>query len=86
MTPKKWILLADANAHDAEETLRALAASYAPPDVVVARDGSAVLDCLHRRDGFQNRPEGNPAVVLLELKLPKWTVGKCCARSRATPG
>jgi len=69
MIPKKWILLAEANPNEADQTLRALAEGSAPPAVAVAHDGPAVLDCLHRRNGFRNRPEGLPAVVLLELKL-----------------
>ena len=70
MTLKKWILLADANPSEADQTLRALAHSFAPPAVVVARDGAEVMDCFHRRNGFQNRPDGHPAVVLLDVKMP----------------
>jgi len=40
-------------------------------DVVVARDGEEALDYLYRRGGHQTRPNGNPAVMLLDLKLPK---------------
>lgn len=70
MTQKRWILLAEAGPAAADETLRALAHGFAPPAVVVARDGGEVMDCLHRCNGFQNRPEGDPSVVLLALKLP----------------
>ncbi|MGO9419786.1 response regulator, partial [Roseiarcus sp.] len=35
------------------------------------RDGQETLDYLHRRRQYSNRSEGNPAVILLDLKLPK---------------
>jgi CheY-like chemotaxis protein len=38
---------------------------------VVARDGAEALDFLHCRNGFASRDPGDPAVVLLDLKLPK---------------
>jgi CheY-like chemotaxis protein len=38
---------------------------------VVARDGVEALDYLYRRGTFAGRPEGNPVVVLLDLKLPR---------------
>jgi len=39
--------------------------------VVVARDGGVALDYLYRRGNYQARANGNPAVMLLDLKLPK---------------
>jgi CheY-like chemotaxis protein len=39
--------------------------------VDVVRDGAAALDYLFRRGAYAARPEGNPAVVLLDLKMPK---------------
>jgi len=70
MTKKKWILIAERNASETERTLHAFASSYAPPEVVVARDGVEVLDCLYQRNGFEGRPAGQPAVVLLDLETP----------------
>jgi len=40
-------------------------------EVVVARDGAEALDYLKRRGEFAGRPEGDPIVVLLDIKLPK---------------
>ena len=40
-------------------------------DIVVARDGAEALDYLHARGAHAARPPGDPAVVLLDLKLPK---------------
>lgn len=42
-----------------------------PNTVVVTRDGQEALDYLYRRGQFHARSDGNPAVMLLDLKLPK---------------
>jgi CheY-like chemotaxis protein len=67
----KRILLAEDSAADIELTLEALGENRLANEVVVVRDGAAVLDYLYRRGEHANRPEGNPAVVLLDLKMPK---------------
>jgi CheY-like chemotaxis protein len=69
MTASKWILLAEDNPRDADLAMRALAVDEA--EVIVARDGAEVLDCLHRRGEFRDREAGQPVVVLLDLKMPK---------------
>jgi CheY-like chemotaxis protein len=65
------ILLAEDNPEDVELTLAALAEHNLANEVVVANDGAEALDYLYRRGQFANRPPGNPAVVLLDLKMPK---------------
>ena len=40
-------------------------------EVVVAHDGEEALDYLYGREKFGARSNGQPAVVLLDLKLPK---------------
>jgi CheY-like chemotaxis protein len=67
----KRILLAEDNDRDAELTLDALAQHHLLNEVERVRDGAEALDYLHRRGTFATRPEGNPAVVLLDLKMPK---------------
>lgn len=67
----KPILLVEDNPHDLELTLVALARSQLANEVVVVRDGAEALDYLLRRGEFAERAEGNPAVTLLDLKLPK---------------
>lgn len=67
----KPILLVEDNPNDLELTLIALAKSQLANEVVVVRDGAEALDYLHRRGEFRQRPVGNPAVILLDLKLPK---------------
>lgn len=71
MTAIKRILLAEDNANDAELALAALAEYRLANEVVVVQDGAEALDYLKRVGGFSDRPEGNPAVVLLDLKMPK---------------
>lgn len=67
----KPILLVEDNPHDLELTLIALSKSQLANEVVVARDGAEALDYLHRRGDFATRQLGSPAVILLDLKLPK---------------
>ena len=71
MTGPRWILLAEDNPCDADLALRALGADHGSGDVLVANDGSEALDCLYRRGAFAARDTGNPALVLLDLKMPK---------------
>jgi len=67
----KPILLVEDNPHDLELTLIALSKSQLANEVVVVRDGAEALDYLHRRGEFATRQQGSPAVILLDLKLPK---------------
>lgn len=71
MADLKSILLAEDNPRDVELTLTALADHNIANDVVVARDGEEALDYLFRRGRYEGREGGNPAVVLLDLKMPK---------------
>ncbi|KQR37813.1 response regulator [Acidovorax sp. Leaf160] len=67
----KPILLVEDDLRDQELTLLALERSQLANDVVVMRDGAAALDYLRREGEHASRQEGNPAVILLDLKLPK---------------
>ena len=67
----KRVLLAEDSAKDVELTLAALDEHRLANDVVVVRDGAEAWDYLCRRGEFEDRPNGNPAVVLLDLKMPK---------------
>ncbi|HTQ30469.1 MAG TPA: response regulator [Opitutaceae bacterium] len=71
MTQLSSILLAEDNPQDVELTLAALAEHNLANEVVVAGDGAVALDYLYCRGHFQTRVPGNPAVVLLDLKMPK---------------
>ena len=71
MTVLKRILLAEDSPRDAELALDALADNHLANEVVHVRDGAEALDYLHRRGEFAGRSNGEPAVVLLDLKMPK---------------
>jgi CheY-like chemotaxis protein len=71
ITELKRILLAEDDPRDIELILTALADYNLANEVVVAYDGEETLDYLYNRGKFEGRPEGNPAVVLLDLKMPK---------------
>ena len=71
MTQMKRILLVEDNPNDVELTIMALAEHHLANEVVVTRDGAEALDYLHRRGPFQLREEGNPVVMLLDLKMPR---------------
>jgi len=71
MNELKRILLVEDNPKDVELTLSALAENNLANEVVVTRDGAEGLDYLYRRGQFKLRAEGNPAVILLDLKMPK---------------
>ncbi len=67
----KPILLVEDNPNDLELTLVALERSQLANEVIVLRDGAEALDYLFRRNAYHDRDAGNPAVLLLDLKLPK---------------
>lgn len=71
MQELKRILLVEDSPNDIELILAALAENRLANEVVVVRDGEEALDYLYRRGVFRLRMEGNPVVVLLDLKLPK---------------
>jgi len=56
---------------DTELTLTALEEYNLGNEVIVTRDGEEALDYLYCRGAFQGRTTDNPAVLLLDLKLPK---------------
>lgn len=65
------ILLVEDDPRDVELTLTALEDYNLANEVVVAADGEQALDYLYYRGKFMRRPRENPAVLLLDLKLPK---------------
>jgi CheY-like chemotaxis protein len=67
----KPILLVEDDRRDLELTLVALERSQLANEVVIVRDGAQALDYLRRQGDHAGRAEGNPAVILLDLKLPK---------------
>ena len=71
MTELKRILLAEDNAKDVELTLAALSEHHLANEVTVVRDGQQALEYMRCEGPYKDRPHGNPAIVLLDLKMPK---------------
>jgi CheY-like chemotaxis protein len=67
----KRILLVEDDKRDQELTLLALGKNNLANEVDVVQDGEQALDYLYRRGRYQDRVDEDPAVVLLDLKLPK---------------
>ncbi len=71
MAPLKRILLAEDDPKDVELTLKALAEHNLANEVVVVSDGRDALDYLFRLGKHIDRSNGDPVVLLLDLKMPK---------------
>src|ERR1700723_3352428 len=65
------ILMVEDDPKDVELSLTALEDYNLANEVVVARDGAEALDYIYSRGKYAGRPGENPAVMLLDLKLPK---------------
>lgn len=80
------ILLVEDNPDDEELTLRALARNNIGNDVVVVRDGQEAIDWLEGSGQHATRdPSDTPALILLDLKLPKIDGLEVLRRLRANP-
>ncbi len=71
MTDIRPVLLVEDSADDEALMLRSMKKVNVANDVIVARDGVEALDQLHGRGEYAERGPLRPAVVLLDLKLPK---------------
>ena len=71
MNSLQRILLVEDSPRDAELALEAMAEHHLANEVVHVRDGAEALDYLYRRGQFAGRSNDQPAVVLLDLKMPK---------------
>jgi two-component system response regulator len=70
--PDRFIMLVEDNSDDEELTMRALRQAKIANEVVIARDGSEAIDFLFGESAHAGRDLSSmPAVVLLDLKLPK---------------
>jgi CheY-like chemotaxis protein len=65
------ILMVEDDPKDVELTLVALEDYHLANEMVVLGDGAEALDYLYCRGNFASRTSENPAVLLLDLKLPK---------------
>jgi CheY-like chemotaxis protein len=71
MSHLRPILLAEDNPNDVELTLSALHSLHLANEIMVVHDGAQALDFLRRKNDFSSRPAGHPAVLLLDLKMPR---------------
>jgi CheY-like chemotaxis protein len=85
MVELRRILLVEDSPNDVELILTSLSENHLSNEVVVVRDGEEALDYLYRRGVFRLRKEGDPIVVLLDLKLPKVDGLEVLAQLKADP-
>jgi CheY-like chemotaxis protein len=71
MNTLRSVLLVEDNPNDVELTLTALKEAKLANDVIVAKDGAEALDFLFKRGAHVGRDNIQPAVILLDLKMPK---------------
>ncbi len=67
----KTILLAEDNPKDVELTLEAMSESNLANHITVVKDGVEALEYLRREGKFKERKIGNPAFLLLDIKMPR---------------
>lgn len=70
-TEPKRILLVDDDSAGAELTVAALSEFALGIEIDITADGEEALDYLHRRGKYANRTDRLPALILLDLKMPK---------------
>ncbi len=85
MADLRPILLVEDNPKDLELTLAALAKCQLANEIVIARDGVEALDYVYGRGLHALREAGDPAVILLDLKLPKVDGLEVLAKVKSDP-
>jgi CheY-like chemotaxis protein len=71
MEELRTILLAEDSPKDVELTLEALSEHNLANNVIVVKDGVEAMDYLRCEGNFKQREPGNPAVILLDIKMPR---------------
>src|SRR5437773_3039767 len=85
MSELKRVLLAEDDAKDVELTLAALQEHHLANEVVIVRDGAQAWEYLSCTGVYADRPPVAPAVVLLDLKMPKLDGHEVLKRMRSDP-
>lgn len=80
----KRILIVDDSPKDVELVISALREKNLANEVIVAEDGEKALDYLYKRGKFFGET-GQPAVILLDIKMPKMNGIEVLKHIRATP-
>ena len=70
-TEIKTILIVDDSRNDIELAISALSEKNLANEVVIAEDGIEALDFLYKRGKFVDHQNGNPVVILLDIKMPR---------------
>jgi two-component system response regulator len=83
-TELKTILIVDDSPNDVELTVSALAEKNLANEIVVAEDGVEALDYLYKRGRFADKT-GNPAVILLDIKMPRMNGIEVLKHIRSNP-
>jgi CheY-like chemotaxis protein len=71
MNELKTILLAEDNPNDVELTMAALSDLNLANDIVAVKDGVEAMEYLRYEGKHSQRKKGNPAVILLDIKMPR---------------
>ncbi len=86
MSPLKRILLVEDSVNDIKLTTSALRSAGLANEIVVCRDGAEALDYLFKRGEYTDRSDETcPAVVLLDLKMPRVDGLEVLSKLRADP-
>lgn len=80
------VLLAEDNANDIELILSAFREAGLANEIVVTRDGHGAMDYLYRRGDYAGRTTTAPALVLLDLKMPRMDGREVLRQIREDPG
>lgn len=86
MNNLRRILLAEDDPNDVDLTLTALGESHLANGVDVVKDGQEALDYLFHQGAYAHRPNGHPAVAVLDIKMPKVDGLEVLRQIRADPG
>jgi CheY-like chemotaxis protein len=71
MKKLKTILLVEDNPQDIELTIEALSEYSLANSIIAVNDGVEAMEYLKCQGIYKNRPKGNPAVMLLDIKMPR---------------
>jgi len=67
----KTILLVEDNQNDVDLTILAFKEFNLANNIEVVNDGVEAMEYLHFQGKYKGRKPGNPAVILLDLKMPR---------------
>jgi CheY-like chemotaxis protein len=81
----KKILIVDDDPNDVELAITALTENNLANEVIVAEDGVEALDYLYKRGKYADYDNGNPAVILLDIKMPRMNGIEVLKQIRSDP-